>query len=110
MDAGLSEQDFWTMTIGEIVRYIESQRRVEQMRAKQKASMDYILGDLIGRSIARIHSSSATYPSIGEVYPNLFNEEIEAIQEKKEEESVIRFKQFANSFNKRFKKGVADTE
>lgn len=80
------------------------------MRAKQKASMDYILGDLIGRSIARIHSSSATYPSIGEAYPNLFNEEIEAVQKKKEEESVIRFKQFAISFNKRFKKGVADTE
>jgi hypothetical protein len=67
--------------------------------------MDYVLADLIGRSIARIHSSSAKLPSLAEAYPSLFDvEEVEdKIQEKKDELSALRIKQFAQSFNSRFK-------
>lgn len=93
------------MTIAEINREIESKKRQQIEQAKEKASFDYILADLIGRSIARIHSSSNKLPSIAETYPSLFvAEEIEAQQQKKKDElSVLRFKQFTQSFNKRFK-------
>ena len=75
--------------------------------AQEKAAADYILADLIGYSVARIYSSSARYPDINSVYPNLFNndqiEEVKSAQ--KQELSALRFKQFAQSYNKKFKGG-----
>jgi uncharacterized protein Veg len=105
LDCGIVEERFWNMTLAEINREIESKKRQLKEKAKEKASFDYILADLIGRSIARIHSSSNKLPSIAETYPSLFvAEEVEEqIQKKKDELSVLRFKQFAQSFNKRFK-------
>lgn len=93
------------MTIGEVKRSFESYGRRHKREQQEKASFDYILGDLITRGMARIYSSSATYPSIEEVYPTLFDSK--EIQEKKVEQkaelSALRFKQFAQSFNQRFK-------
>lgn len=105
MDYGLRESDFWEMTLAEVIRYIESRKRIQKQEEQQKASFDYILADLIGRSISRIHSSSNKMPDITEAYPTLFNtEEIEAKrQEKKDEASIARFKQFAQIHNKKFR-------
>ena len=96
------------MTLAELIRAIESKKRVEKEKAKEKASFDYILADMIGRSVSRIYSSAATLPTLAEVYPTLFDsEEIEEKkQAQKDELSALRFKQFANSFNKRIKKEV----
>lgn len=112
LDYGITEADFWNMTIAEIERCVESKKRVEKVKAQERASFDYILADLIGRSVARIHSSSAHMPEIGAVYPSLFDtEEIEQKkQEKKAELSALRFKQFAHSFNQKFAKEVAKEE
>ena len=93
------------MTIAELIRLSDSKKRIWEREAREKASFNYTLADLIGRSIARIHSSSNKMPTIAEVYPTLFDaaEAEEKIQEKKDELSALRFKQFANSFNKKFK-------
>lgn len=97
------------MTIAEIGRAVASRARVEKHRAQERATYDYLLADLIGKSISRIYSSSARYPDIGTVYPTLFDSE--EIQEQKKikqaELSAARFKQFADTFNKKFKE-VAD--
>ena len=73
---------------------------------KEKATFDYALADLVGRSIARVYNSSNKMPDISTVYPTLFeSEEIEKIKaEKQAELSALRFRQFAESFNKRFQK------
>lgn len=92
------------MTIAELTRAIESKQRIETKRAKEKASFDYILADLIGRSVARIHSSSNKLPTIAEAYPSLF------VAEEKDKLSAIRFKKFASSFNKRLKGGAKKNE
>lgn len=93
------------MTLAEIERYLASQKRIMKARAQEKATFDYQLADLIGRSIARIYSSSTHMPDIAEVYPTLFDtkemEERKAV--KKAELSALRFKQFAASYNKKFK-------
>lgn len=93
------------MTIAEVNREIESKRRVEKIRAQERASYDYLLAELIGRSVARIYSSSARMPEITEAYPSLFDSE--EIQEQKKEKQMelyaLRFKQFAASYNKKFK-------
>ena len=89
------------MTIAELDRLIASKIRTKKRQEQERASYDYILADLIGRSISRIYSSSAKLPEISEVYPTLFDNE--DIQEKKQEQkdklSAARFKQFAQAYN-----------
>lgn len=104
LDFGLTEHEFWNMTLAEFDRYISSRRRVQEREAKEKASFDYILGDLIGRSIARVYNSSNTYPAIYDAYPAFFEKETieEAQQERQDELSAQRFMAFAESFNKKF--------
>ena len=75
------------------------------MEQQEIASHNYILADLIGRSIARVYSSSNHMPEIQEAYPTLFDSKVveEKRAEQKAELSALRFKQFAASFNKKFK-------
>lgn len=107
LDMGISELDFWNFTLGELERLMKSKQRRQKAEAKEQASYDYILADMIGRSVSRLYSSSSKMPDISEVYPTLF--ESKELEEKKQEQkaelSTLRFKQFANSFNKRFKGG-----
>lgn len=104
LDFGLTEHEFWNMTLAEFDRFISSKRRVQEREAKERASYDYILGDLIGRSLARVYHSSNKYPEIYEVYPTLFKQEQieEQRQERQNELSAQRFMAFAESFNKKF--------
>ena len=101
---GITENEFWDMTLAELSRAIASKKRLMKVQAQERASFDYILADLIGRSIGRIYSSSTKIPSLAEVYPSLFDaQEIEEKRAvKKAELSALRFKQFADSFNKKF--------
>ena len=100
------------MTIAELIRAIESRKRVMKAEAQERACYDYILADLIGRSISRIHSAANKMPPLYSVYPSLFDAEIieEQQQQKKDELSVMRFKQFANAFNNKFKGGGSGNE
>ena len=111
LDYGISEHDFWEMTIAELERAINSKKRVQKREAQERASFDYILADLVGRSISRIYNSTNNIPSISEVYPTLFDskEYEEAKSVKQDELSALRFRQFAQSFNKRFK-GVSSKD
>ena len=92
------------MTLAEFDRFVSSRRRVQEREAKEKATYDYILGDLIGRSIARVFDSSNKYPEIYDAYPAFFDKEVieEQRQEKVQELSAQRFMAFAESFNKKF--------
>lgn len=102
---GLTEAQFWDMSIAELDRYFQSRKRVQLEQAKEKAYFDYILADLIGRSVSRVYSNKATMPEIYEVYPTFFDgkEAQEQKQEKLAELSALRFKQYANFHNKRIK-------
>lgn len=109
LDYGISERNFWEMTLAEVERDIKSRKKMQQIEDQKRASYDYILADLIGRSIGRLYSSSNHYPDISEVYPSLFDsKEIQEIkQQQKYELSALRFKHFAQSYNDRIKKEVA---
>ena len=71
------------------------------------ATIDYILADLIGRSVSRIYGSSNKMPQLQEIYSSLFDSKaIEAQQQQRQDElSAIRFRQFANAYNKKFQGG-----
>lgn len=87
------------MSIAEIDRAIKAKKKAEQ----RKASFDYVLADLIGRSVARAYNSENTMPTLAEAYPTLFDrrEEESALQKAQDDLSVLRFKQFANSLNRK---------
>ncbi len=92
------------MTLAEVIRAIESHNRVKRAESQEKASFDYLLADLIGRSVSRIYGSSNKMPQLYECYPSLFDaENIETQRkQKKDELSAIRFRQFANAYNKKY--------
>ncbi len=98
------------MTFAEVRRYFTSRQRIIEIEDKKRASFDYILADLIGRSIARLYSSTNEMPPISEIYPSLFSQEEQQqqIQQKKDELSALRFKQFAQSFNKNYQEVAKD--
>ena len=98
------------MTLAELVRAIDSKKRQQRVEAQQHAVFDYIQAETIGRSIARLYSSSNRMPQLYDVYPSLFDsEEAEAQkQAQKTELSALRFKQFAIAYNSKFKGGKGD--
>lgn len=94
------------MTIAEIQRSIRSKERVRKIEAQERAGYDYILANLITKGVSIVLGSKEQFPQIENAYPDLFNdiqqEREEKIQERKTELSILRFKQFAQSHNKKF--------
>lgn len=95
------------MSLAELMRFIESKERIQKQELQRQASMDYILADLVGRSISRIYNSANKMPTLEDAYPNLFDKQVleEERANRQDEVSALRFKMFANSFNSRFKEG-----
>ena len=107
LDWGLTEQAFWDMTIAEIKRMVESRQRVQKVEAQEKAYFDYTLAILMAKGVARAMGDKNSYPTMEEAYPHLFAEIAAKQQAEVEEQKIIlsalRFKQFAQSYNKSFK-------
>lgn len=100
------------MTLAELERALDSRRRTEKARLKEKATFDYRLADLIGYSMARAYSSANKMPELSAVYPELFtSQEIKEKQEQQKAElTALRFKLFANAYNKKFNEGAKGFE
>lgn len=105
LDIGIDEDTYWDMSIGEVIRRIESYERTYRQKLKDKASFDWILGNLIGMSINRCLSSDAEYPEIYEAYPTIFSsEEVEEQKQREQDErSAANFLAFAAAHNLRNK-------
>lgn len=104
LDIGISEAEFWDMTIGELERRGESATRLEKAKLKEKATFDYTLAMLIGRAFGA--SEEHPFPELFDVYPPIFADDIKKREEeesaRKAQLSAIRFMQFAQSFNQKF--------
>ena len=108
LDYGITEIDFWNMTLAELERAIDSKKRVKRLAMQEEAMFNYILADLIGKSVSRIYSSNNSYPELSAVYPSLFDSKVieEKKQEQREQLNILRFRQFANSYNKKYKEAA----
>lgn len=106
LDCGILEASFWDMTIAEIQRHIKSYYRQKEAQQKETAAHNYILANLIGRSIATYFSEEIEMLKIEEAYPDLFTENakktIDKHNELETELAIARFKQFAIQHNKNF--------
>lgn len=94
------------MTIAEIKRAIESKIRVEKREAQQRALLDYIHADLVGRSVGRfLVGNEIDYPTPEEAYSSLFEDKAKIKAEEKakqqDELSALRFREYANFYNKK---------
>lgn len=58
---------------------------------------------VIIRGINKVLSGKGTIPTLYELYPDLFEEE--RLQAEKQQKSIANFLNFANNFNKKFRKG-----
>ena len=100
------------MTPGEIVRAIESYNRRIKIETQEKATFDYIQANLIVKGVGVVLSGKGTMPSIQEAYPGIFeslvvdDKQEQELQKQRDQLSVLRFKQFAQSYNNKFKKEV----
>lgn len=106
LDYGISEFDFWNMTLREIDRAIGSKLRIREIEAQERATYDYIQATLIIRGVGITLGSNEEFPTIQQAYPGIFGEvaKQDEIQEKKDELSALRFRQFAQSYNNHFVK------
>lgn len=97
------------MTVAEVERHMKGW----EWRMKTQAQFDYKLADLIGVSVARVVSNDVNFPSIGDCYPHLFDEDMKKAEEKQKEvrmeSSINNFLAFAQKHNAKISKG-AETE
>lgn len=82
---GIKEEEYWNMTYGEVRRAIKAKAKKEKDEYKARLTAEYSLANLIGVSIAGLVSKNAKMPSLYKCYPDLFKEEAEEEQRKKEE-------------------------
>lgn len=110
LDYGITEREYWDMTPAEVIRAVNSKRKVKRVEMQEKATYDYILAQLITKGVAITLGSKDGFPEIHEVYKGVFDDIKEEYEEKKRQSqaniSAIRFKKFAQSFNKNFENKV----
>ena len=81
------------MTYGEVLDSINSYVKKEQRRQKEQASNIYNLASLIKLGVASLFDKEAKYPSLEEIYPGVFDEEIQKAKKVQEEKQMMVWKQ-----------------
>lgn len=108
INLGLSEFDFWNMTVAEIERYLTG----ATWRLKSQAQFDYTLATLFGNAVGCVIGDGEMV-AIEDAYPSLFEAELQEKKEALEAEqqtmkSVNNFLEFAKRHNSKTKKGVEE--
>lgn len=95
------------MTPAEVSRAIKSRNRIIKLEAREKAAYDYVQAQLIIKGVAICLGDKSAFPTKEEAYPGMFDDpnqkQKKVIQERKDELSALRFRQFAQSYNNKFK-------
>ena len=97
LECEMDEDKFWNSTYGEVVRYIMAYNNKLKSDIKMQLRSAHLTADLVGISVARLLDSNVKFPSITEMYPELFAEEakeLEAVKEKERQNMLIE--NFAN--------------
>lgn len=102
------------MTFAEIKRSVKSKARMMKYRNQERASYDYVLASLIIKGVSKVMGDKSEFPTLQQAYVGLF-EDTEALEkqrleaeQRKQELSVLRFKQFANFHNKKYEEVASD--
>lgn len=116
---GLTEEQFYRLTVGEMKQLAESYHLEEKEHFKRQAEMDYIQSNLIASNVSTIFSNKNKILSFEEVYGHLFTEdEIEKMKTSREEQRQERTRQeleanmlsWVEMMNAKIKTQTEDTE
>ncbi len=106
LDYDITEFDFWNMTLREIERAVVSKVRVRKLEAQERATYEYIQASLIIKGVGLALGSKEEFPTVEQAYPGIFDDlaqqKQDELKQKKDELSALRFKQFAQSYNKQW--------
>lgn len=94
---GITEFEFWNMTYDEVKRAIRIKQKVEKIELRQRAIFDYKHAQLVSIGFAN------KLPEIWDMYPTLFNSEEEKQKREQQQAELFarRFRQFAESHNRK---------
>lgn len=110
LDIGGKPLDFWELTIGEIRDMIESHNRVNLQAKKDKIVENYRLSQMIVNHISLLLSKEAKVAEFWEYAPELFEEERNAIEQQKQNHTLLlhkeRMREFAERHNRKRKEEV----
>lgn len=108
LDIGISPAEFWGYSAGEIVHLLESHKRQERIRQKEKATFQMILARQIGEQVAKLFDdkNEVNITPLWEYFPDLFREEKLQSEEQEKQHQLEIFKAkmeaFALRHNARF--------
>ena len=72
------------------------------MRLRDKVDIEYTNTMVLIKGINKVVTGKGEIPTVLELYPDLFDKEIE--EQKRLDNSIKNFMNFAHAFNKRFRK------
>ncbi len=103
---GMSHEEFWNATYGEIVDIIKANNKRQKQDLQKQASLDYQLANLIGISASRMLDSKTEMPPLEKAYPSLFEQKEEESKPKQQDYQLMkaRLMQYAQSHNAKIKK------
>ncbi len=88
------------MTLGEVMRAIESYNRRKAAEDKERAAWDYRLAELVGASVSRLFGGK--YPPAHEAYPGILEQPRLGQDWRVAKDRLLRYTQ---AHNKRRKEG-----
>lgn len=97
MDCGLTENEFWSMSLDEVIRFMQSYSRKKSIQQKEVLTYLHTLADLAGISMVRFHKQGFEFPSREKVWPDIFIDD--AYKERVKRDSAQRFLAFAHAYN-----------
>ena len=103
--AGVSETDFWDMTVGEAVRACDAFME----RRRDSAYFAYTNAMTVGLFVGSMFSPRQP-PKLHDIFPDLFEEDEEREEEARTDASVANFMKFADYFNQRVQNGNGKSE
>jgi len=101
LECGVNIFDFWELTYGEIILVVNNYKQKEKARIQETAYFNYALANLIGISVARLIDKNAVYPSIHEVFPNIFVDAAVKPQQQDWRIAKDRMMKFTTAHNKK---------
>lgn len=111
MDCAINPEEFWTMSIAEIMDRIDSFNRVKKIEFKQQTEQFFTLADVIGNRIASLFAEKGSVDMVfpWDAYPNLFTEDKAEYDRWKREEELENYKNWrikqAIEINANFEEG-----
>lgn len=114
LDCGIRYDEFWDMTLKEMLQVMESYKRKIDQQAKQNLAMNYNLAGLVSDFVAR-KLNGKKIPSLYETFPALANpEDMKKSMEKQNEQQEyneamrykIKFMEMATAHNIKRKGGA----